>query len=99
MIKLKLVNEYLAGPIFCSDSNRMGHIDVDTLPISQELKAGINLWNDEYQATFKSDYPPKSGFSSIKAALRHMAEGERLAQKLQQELENDYIVEYCPQNL
>ena len=96
MIKLKLANEYLAGPIFCSVPDRMGHIDVDELPISQELKAQINLWDNEYQATFNSDYPPKSGFSSNEVVIRHIVEGKRLAQKLQQELENDYIVEYCP---
>ncbi|WP_200627102.1 hypothetical protein [Pseudomonas sp. LAM2023] len=96
MIKLRLANEYLTGPIFCPEPDAMGHIDVDDVPISQELRAEISAWDSEYQATFNSDYPPDSGFSSPEAELRHIAEGKQLAQKLQQELGGGYTVEYCP---
>lgn len=95
MIRLRLASEYLAGPIFCPEPDRMGHIDVDDLPLSQELKAQISAWDSEYQATFNSDYPPDSGFSSLEAKLRHIAKGEQLANKLQQELGGIYEVEYC----
>lgn len=96
MIRLRLASEYLAGPIFCPELDKMGHVDVDELPLSQELKAKINAWDSEYQATFNSDYPPDSGFSSPEAKLRHVAEGEQLAKKIQQELGGSYAVEYCP---
>lgn len=96
MIKLRLASEYLAGPIFCPELDKMGHIDVDDLPLSQELKAEIIAWDREYQATFNSDYPPDSGFSSPEVRLRHIAEGQQLAEKLQQELGGDYTIEYCP---
>lgn len=96
MIKLRLAGEYLAGPIFCPEPDRMGHIDIDDFPLSQELKAKISAWDSEYQATFNSDYPPDSGFSSPEAELRHIAEGQQLAEKLQQELGSSYTVEYCP---
>lgn len=96
MIKLRLANEYLAGPIFCPDPERMGHIDIDDLPLSQELKAKISAWDNEYQATLNSDYPPDSGFSSPEAERRHIAVGQRLAQRLQQELGDSYTIEYCP---
>mgnify|MGYP000656232105 CR=1 FL=1 len=96
MIKLRLANEYLAGPIFCPEPDTMGHIDVDDLPISQDLKAEITAWDSEYQATFKSDYPPDSGFGSPEVKLRHIAEGQQLAKKLQQELGGGYAVDYCP---
>lgn len=74
----------------------MGHTDVDELPISQELKAKISGWNSEYQATYNGDYPPDSGFTSYEAKLRHIAEGQKLAKILQQELGSSYLIEYCP---
>ncbi|MDA8481434.1 hypothetical protein NNO07_00015 [Pseudomonas resinovorans] len=96
MIKLRLANEYLVGPIFCPEPDAMGHIDVDDLPLSQELKAEITAWDSEYQATLNSDYPPDSGFGSPEMELRHIARGKQLAKKLQKELGGAYTVEYCP---
>lgn len=64
MIRLRLTSEYLAGPIFCPDPDRMGHVDIEDLPLSQELKAQISEWDSRYQSTFNSDYPPDSGFAS-----------------------------------
>ncbi|WP_108097484.1 hypothetical protein [Pseudomonas sp. GV071] len=96
MIKLNLVREYLAGPIFCPDIDRMGHVDIDDLPISQKLRVRVGKWDSVYQATFNSDYPPESGFSTAEAELQHVAEGQQLAIMMQQELESGYIVEYCP---
>lgn len=96
MIRLRLANEYLTEPIFCPDLNAMGHVDVDELPLSQELKAEIAAWDSEYQATFNGEYPPDSGFSSPEVELQHMAVGQQLAKRLQQELGEGYAVEYCP---
>lgn len=96
MIRLRLTSEYLAGPIFCPDADRMGHVDIEDLPLSQELRVKISAWDSEYQATFNSDYPPDSGFTTPEAERRHVAEGEELAKVMQQELENSYTVEYCP---
>lgn len=96
MIRLRLTSEYLAGPIFCPDPDRMGHVDIEDLPLSQELKAQISEWDSRYQSTFNSDYPPDSGFASPDAELQHAAEGEQLAKSIQQELEGSYTVEYWP---
>lgn len=74
----------------------MGHVDIEDLPLSQELRARIIVWDGEYQATFNSDYPPDSGFSTSEAQLRHMAEGEQLAKSIQHELGSSYTVECCP---
>lgn len=95
MIKLRLANEYLAGPIFCPEPDAMGHIDVDDLPLSQELKTEIAAWDSEYQATFNSHYPPDSGFGSSEIEVRHIAEGRQLAKKMQEELGEGYKVDYC----
>ncbi|BBP59727.1 hypothetical protein PHLH4_33170 [Pseudomonas sp. St316] len=96
MIRLRLTSEYLAGPLFCPDPDRMGHVEVEDLPLSQELKAKISAWDGEYQATFNSEYPPDSGFHTLEAELRHKAEGEHLAEVIQQELKSGYTIEYCP---
>ena len=96
MIRLRLTSEYLAGPIFCPDPDRMGHVDIEGLPLSQELKVIISEWDGEYQSTFNSDYPPDSCFATPEAELRHIAEGELLAKSIQQDLESSYTVEYCP---
>lgn len=96
MIRLRLTSEYLAGPIFCPDADKMGHVDIEDLPLSQELKTRISAWDSEYHATFNSDYPPDSGFATHEAELRHIAEGEQLAKMMQQELESSYTVEYYP---
>ena len=96
MIRLRLTSEYLAGPIFCPDPDRMGHVDIEDLPLSQELMTKISKWDGEYQATFNSDYPPDSGFTTPEAELRPKAEGVQLARSIQQELGGGYIVEYCP---
>ena len=94
MINLRLENEYLAGPIFCPDLGNMGHIEVNDLPISNQLKFEIIEWDKNYQATFNSDYPPDSGFGSHEAELLHVAEGRKLAKRLQEELGSGYIIEY-----
>ncbi|UZE18712.1 hypothetical protein LOY70_03695 [Pseudomonas sp. B21-054] len=96
MIRLRLTSEYLAGPIFCPEPDKMGHVDVEGLPLSQELKTKVSEWDRKYQSTFNSDYPPDSGFSSPEAELQHAAEGEQLAKMIQQELQGSYSVEYCP---
>ncbi|GAO72638.1 hypothetical protein [Comamonas sp. E6] len=96
MINLRLVNEYLSPPLFCPDLEKMGHIDIDDLPISRGLKDELFLWDKEYQATFNDDYPPDSGFSSIEDEVRHKNVGVMLAKKMQKELEGRYLIEYLP---
>lgn len=94
MIKLRLVNEYLAPPLFCPDPSEMGHVDIDDLPLSRDLKEELSLWDKEYQATFNNDYPPDSGFSSPEEEIRHKNAGMMIAKKIQKELDGRYLIEY-----
>lgn len=96
MITLRLTNEYLAGPIFCPDPEGMGHIDVEDLPISMELKRAISDWDNEYQETFDDDYPPDSGFTSPDLEAAHKKQGVDLAKRLKKELGENYSIEYRP---
>lgn len=94
MIHLKFAKEYMAGPIFCSDPDNMGHIELIDLPISDDLRSAISLWNDEYQDTFNNEYPPDSGFNNPKVDRNHVERGRKLAEMLQNELGPEYRVEY-----
>lgn len=96
MIKLRLACEYLAGPVFCPDPDRMGHMDLEDLPLSNELRMKIIKWDSDYQALFDDDNPGESGFPTPEAELRHIADGQELAESMQKELRRGYIVEYCP---
>lgn len=96
MTTLRLAKEYLAGPVFCPDFEKMGHIDVEELPVSEELKRAIQAWDSEYQSTFNDDYPPESGFASSELEVAHTRQGAELAERLQAELGEGYSVEYKP---
>lgn len=94
MINLRLTSEYMAGPIFCSDPDAMGHVDVVDMPLSKRLKIKINAWNNKYQATFNSDYPPDSGFKTREERIQHELEGAFLAYEMQEELGKGYVVKF-----
>ena len=96
MIELRLGDEYMAEPVFCGDVDRMGHIDTDDLPVSDDLKKDLHAWNDEYQSTFDDSYPPDSGFSLPELELAHVIKGAELAERLQVEMGADYDVAYLP---
>lgn len=94
MKTLRLANEYLAGPIFCPDPEKMGHVDVEDLPISSELQFALREWDEEYQSTFNIDYPPDSGFASPTDEQAYIKRGKDLAERLQLELGDGYLVQY-----
>lgn len=96
MINLRLAKEYMADPIFRSDVDHMGHVEIDDLPISYELKADLRSWNNEYQSTFVSDDPPSSGFESPELSEKHIEKGRTLADRLRKELGPSYNLEYHP---
>ncbi len=96
MIHLRLGNEFFAPPIFCSNLDQMGHIEVNSLPISNELKDLISKWDQRFQKTFNADYPPDSHFLSPELRDNHIEKGFNLAERLQIELGEGYSVEYTP---
>lgn len=58
---LKLQREYNAGPIW-DDQNNL--VDVDTLPISNELKKRIHIWQEVYDKYFQiMEIIPGGGWS------------------------------------
>ena len=95
MKNTRMSREYLASPIFLSDVDCMGHVDIADMAISRGLARDISSWDHEYQSTFNDEYPPDSGFDSLGESNRHSNEGRCLAERLQQELGSEYVVEYC----
>jgi hypothetical protein len=60
------------------------------------LKEAIQSWDDEYQSTLDSHYPPDSAFESLDAEAAHTRKGAELAERLQAELGEAYSVKYWP---
>lgn len=89
-----VIREYMATPIFCSNDDNMGHVDVDALPVTDELKNKLKLWHADYQSTFDENYPPNSGFICRDADQAHIERGRQLAEQLRIELGEGYKVEY-----
>lgn len=87
---------FMEEPIMIKDSDIFHHYDTNKLPISSDLKAEIAAWDEEYQMTFNSSYPPDSAFKSPEIEKAHVKKGDELARRLQIELGDRYIVEYKP---
>ncbi len=94
MISFRLVSEYLAYPIFCSDLDKMGHVAIDDLPITEYLKSDLRAWDEAFQSTFNDAYPPDSRFESHELQEAHWRQGEELLKRLQDELGDGYRIEY-----
>jgi len=96
MRNIKFYLEYMAPPFFCGDDEFMGHIEIDELPISVELKNDLTKWDRIFQASLDENHPPDSGFSSEEADDLLFAaiakEGVCLLKRLRQELGDKYII-------
>ena len=95
-IPIRLRNAYMEEPVMIKDTDIFRHKDISGLPISPELKLALKSWDEAYQATFDSNYPPDSGFSSAALEASHVKEGVELARRIQVELGDRYSVEYKP---
>lgn len=94
MTSLRVSSEYMVSPVFCEDSNSMGPVELDELPISNELKKSIGDWDRRFQETFNSEYPPDSNYPQGSDKKTHDSEGRRLVQALQTELGTTYDITY-----
>lgn len=81
-------------PIMIKDGDIFRHCDIQKLNCSDALKREIQTWDDEYQDTFNSEYPPDSCFDTLDAEKAHTERGAIIAERLQGELGDAYLVEY-----
>lgn len=70
----------------------VGNIDPATLPISRELVARLAEWARLYDATLNVDDPVQSGFKHDAEKQAFIDVGNRLAEALQAELGDSYLV-------
>ena len=71
-----------------------GPVQIKELPLSDLLKHDLDLWDNEFQKTFDSEYPPDSGFKTAEQKKSHTERGHELANRLRLELGESFLVEY-----
>lgn len=96
MKELRFGAVYGAPPIFDPDLDRMGYVEASELDIPPSLTKDIEIWNLEFQKTFREDYPPDSGFDSLEKMAQHNAHGAELALLLQRALGEETVVRFIP---
>jgi len=90
---------YMAPPFFISDVDKMGHIAIEDLDISESLRGRVIKWDAVFQNTFVNDNPQDSGFFSVQDLNKHNNEGAEIAELLRLELGNEFGIEFLPLNL
>ena len=79
--RIRLMADYGSFPLWHEDGPELGDIDPATLPISEALRAELNGWADQYQATLNEDDPAASGFETEAEEEQFKAEGGRLLEQ------------------
>jgi hypothetical protein len=92
MRAVKLMADYHCFPLWEASRGVVGNIDPQDLPISSLLKQRLIAWAAKFDATLNMDDPVSSGFDSEQVANEFQQEGKILAQHLQEELGENYIV-------
>lgn len=95
-ISVRLWAAYLEEPVTMRDYGRLAHFEVKSLPISTALQEDLLAWDEQYQNTFDSEYPPDSDFESSDLRDAHNKQGIELSARLQDELGTEYEVEFKP---
>ena len=94
MIRLIFLPEYLADtPIFRSDDNYIGHVEIEDLPVTERTKVNLRQWNNIYQLTFNENDPELSGFTNQEETFKYIDAGVKLSRELQDELGSGYFVD------
>lgn len=90
-LRITLQPEWGTGPIWITRGDSIAESYdadevTDVLDLSDELRAAIAAWDDRFQATFNSDYPPDSAFPTPDDEAAWLAVGKELALRLRQEV-------------
>ena len=92
--KVRFQAAYMEEPIMIKDGDIFHHYDVRVLGLSCALQRAIQDWDEKYQATLDSEYPPDSRFETPEAEKAHIVEGLKLAELLQKELGAAFVVKH-----
>ncbi|MFZ3001543.1 MAG: hypothetical protein WA071_14540 [Undibacterium umbellatum] len=92
MRMIKLMADYNCFPLWENSPGKIGNIDPDSIPISDDLKNLLSLWGDEYTETLNTEDPLNSGFKNADRERNFITTGERLAERLQMELGQNFKI-------
>jgi hypothetical protein len=92
MRTIKVMADYQCHPLWDMSPGLYGDVDPNMLPISAKLKQQFADWARVFDKTLNMSDPANSGFKSAKAEAAFKAQGIQLAEQLQNELGDDFIV-------
>ncbi|MTJ14578.1 hypothetical protein FJR11_18755 [Anabaena sp. UHCC 0187] len=98
-IKIKLMADYGCYPLWWASSDKVGDIDPETIPLSEETISRLEKWADIYNATLNWQDPGNSPDLSPEEAAAFEQEGISLWKQLQKELAPNYEVIYFSEQL
>lgn len=90
---------YMAPPFFVSDVEKMGHVAIEDLDISEGLRERVIKWDAVFQNTFVDNSPQDSGFLSEQDLNGHNNEGEEIAELLRLKLGDEFSIDFLLLNL
>ena len=100
IVAIKLMPDYACYPLWWEGENRVGNIDPETLPLSQETIKRLHGWSEAYDATLNWNDPADSpGFLNHNDQEAFEHEGIELWKQLQKELPSHFKVYYFSDRL
>ncbi|MBP0019473.1 MAG: hypothetical protein J7647_18215 [Cyanobacteria bacterium SBLK] len=98
--KIKLMADYGCDPLWWDESDIVGDIAPEMLPLAAETIQRLHQWANRYDETLDWDDPANSpGFQNEEDARDFEEEGLNLWQQIQQELSPNYTVSYFSEKL
>ncbi len=97
--KIKLMADYGCYPLWWVSSDKIGNINPETLPLSQETIKRLDKWEEIYNATLNWQDPANSPELSVEAEAAFEEEGISLWKQLQTELAPNYQLVYFSESL
>lgn len=93
-IRIKLMADYCAYPLWGLDSENIGDINPESLPLSWSTIQRLEQWSKTYNNILNWEDPASSAFPSQESLEEFEKEGISLWLKLREELTPEYEVFY-----
>ena len=90
---IKIMPDYECSPIWHS-GYLVGNVDPDDLPITEELKTLLDDWQNKFDLTLNLDYPPDSGFKTVREENEFKKQGLKIYEMMTRELGENYEIHY-----
>jgi hypothetical protein len=107
---IKIMADYFCSPVWHDGPYRrdaggavlpdpdleVGSIELDDVPVSDDLRDDLEAWADRFDATLDPDDPARSGFEGPEERAVFIADGMLLTARVQTELGQGWVVRYVP---